>query len=49
MDQLILGQADRAGEQDRDDDGAGVERQDVLEPVDGELLWGSTSSTGCFA
>ena len=33
-----LGQADGAGEQDRHDDRAGVERQDVLQAVERELL-----------
>ncbi len=37
VDQLLGGEPDRVGEQDRHDHGAGVERQHVLEAVDGEL------------
>src|SRR6476620_7499543 len=37
VDELLLAQADRVGQEDRDDDGARVEREDVLEAVDGEL------------
>jgi hypothetical protein len=37
VDQLLGGEPDRVGEQDRDDHRAGVERQHVLEPVDREL------------
>ncbi len=35
--ELLLRQPDGVGEQDRDDQGAGVEREDVLDAVDREL------------
>lgn len=37
VDQLRAGEAQRVPEQDRDDDGRRVEREDVLESVQGEL------------
>jgi hypothetical protein len=40
VDELLVGQADGAGEQDRHDDRAGVEGEHVLEAVHRELLGG---------